>query len=79
MRESQSARHALARGGTVPWSNGRMIGPTDPLDRSYLLRRGSRFPFPHMLVEPEPIRLRRERRVFAAFTRIPPLSRGGPV
>lgn len=48
-----------------------------PLNRSYLLRRASRFPFRQLTEEPELVRLRRERRVSAPFTGIPPLSRNG--
>lgn len=51
--------------------------PIEPLDRSYLLRRGREFPFPDLLGDPTLIRLRRERRVSASFRAIRPLTRDG--
>lgn len=75
MRESPSDRPTVARGVVGASGNGRAFGPTDPLDRGYLLRRGSRFPFPGILTDSELVRLRRERRVSASFTAIRPLSR----
>lgn len=51
-------------------------GPADPRDRSYLLRRETRFPFPTLNSDAE-VRLRRSRRVFASFSAIRPLSRNG--
>lgn len=50
-------------------------GLENALDRSYLLRRGCRFPFPRLLEEPEAFRLRRGRRVSASFSGIRPLAR----
>lgn len=77
MREPQVERSAAAPSATVATGNGRGSGLSDPLDRSYLLRRASRFPFPQLLEETEAVRLRRERRVCAPFTAILPLSRNG--
>lgn len=79
MRDSSSDQRTVSRGDMTLRSNGRASGVSQPLDRSYLLRRASRFPFPKLVVAPDPIRLRRARRVSASFTRIPPLSRGGPL
>lgn len=76
MRDSQPDRDTVAHGGVSARGNGKAFGlPTDPLDRGHLLRRSSRFPFPRILVNSDPIRLRRERRVSASFSGIPPLSR----
>lgn len=76
MRDSSSDRPTVAPGVVSASGNGRAAGPTDPLDRGHLLRRGTRFPFPRILTDAEMIRLRRTRRVSASFSAIPPLSRG---
>lgn len=57
--------------------NGIQFGPSEPLDRSYLLRRETRFPFRGITDHEEAIRLRRTRRVSASFSAIPPLARNG--
>jgi hypothetical protein len=49
------------------------------LDRSYLLRRERRYPFPGLLPEPDSIRFRRSRRVSGSFRGIAPLSRNGRI
>lgn len=77
MRDSESVRTTVARGAVESPGNGRASGPSDPLDRSYLLRRDSRFPFPQLFLDAETVRLRRARRVSASFSAIPPLSRNG--
>lgn len=48
-------------------------GRVDVVDRSYLLRRATKFPFP--IEENGLLRMRRERRVFSSFKGIPALSR----
>lgn len=75
MRDSQVDRHGVAGGIGNASGNGRTFGPTAPLDRGHLLRRGNRFPFPRILVHSETVRLRRERRVSGSFSGVAPLSR----
>lgn len=50
---------------------------TEPLDRSYLLRKETPYPFPSLIPAPDAIRFRRSRRVGGSFRAIPPLSRNG--
>jgi hypothetical protein len=62
-------------GGSTRADNGRLGVPHHPLDRSHLLRRSRRFPFP-VAGQNGLVRIRRERRVFGSFMGIPSLSRG---
>lgn len=57
--------HGAARNG----------GAASPLDRSHLLRKASKYPFPMPATDQELVRLRRSRRVSASFSGIPPLAR----
>ena len=77
MRESESIRHTGSPGAVGVGGNGHSNGATHPLDRSYLLRRVTRFPFPQLQAEDDAIRIRRDRRVNASFSGIPPLTRNG--
>jgi hypothetical protein len=56
-----------------PLGNGN--GRVDVVDRSYLLRRATKFPFPLPVEHNGVLRVRRERRVFSSFAGIPSLSR----
>lgn len=60
-------------GPLPPHKNGR----AEAVDRSYLLRRATKYPFPVPLEDHRLVRIRRGRRVFSSFAGIPPLSRRG--
>lgn len=77
-RPPQPDRIAMAGDAARGVITGLEGGREDTLDRSYLLRRGCRFPFPRLLEEPEGFRLRRGRRVSASFSGIRPLARRDP-
>lgn len=77
MRDSQPDPKAVVGSPKELRGNGRVSAPLDPLDRSHILRRPNRFPFPRLLLADEHAGLRRERRVSAPFSGIPPLSRNG--
>ena len=76
MRDSQPDRPTVASSANGAGRRS-VLGPLRESDRSHLLRRSSRFPFPQLLEEAELVRIRRERRVSASFSGIPPLSRNG--
>lgn len=71
MADPQSARETAGRSTA---GNGRQGIPHRPVDRSQLLRRSSRYPFP-VPQRNGLVRLRRARRVFGSFRGIPSLSR----
>ncbi len=56
-------------------TNGRPGIPLQPVDRSHLLRRASRFPF-SLPYQNGVVRIRRERRVCESFSGIRSLARG---
>ena len=79
MQESLSApARSSAPSGRDGSGNGRPSAELRPVDRSHLLRRHTRYPFQVEDEEVEAIRLRRERRVSAPFSAIPPLARRDP-
>ena len=73
MQDRQAAPEATGVGARAG-SNGRSGIPHRPVDRSHLLRRPTRFPFP-LSDGNGVVRIRRERRVFGSFSGIPSLSR----
>lgn len=77
-RRPQSDRIATAGDAVRGVIDGLESGRENTLDRSYLLRRDCRFPFPRLLGDPESFRLRRGRRVSASFSAIRPLARRDP-
>ena len=54
------------------------MGTADRFDRSYLLRRSSRFPFAMPMTRSELVPLRRNRRVSGSFSAISSLARTNP-
>lgn len=71
-KAAPKATGADVRAGT----NGRPAIPLQPVDRSHLLRRPSRFPF-DLPYQNALVRIRRERRVCESFRGIRALARGG--
>jgi hypothetical protein len=74
MEDSQPAPDPALAGVSGAGGNGRRGEPVQPMNRSALLRRTSRFPF-EMNPGTNGIRIRRERRVSDSFSGIASLAR----
>jgi hypothetical protein len=73
MQDPKAASEATAAGPRAGPS-GRSGVPVQPVNRSHLLRRPTRFPFT-LPYQNGVVRIRRERRVFESFVGIPSLAR----